>query len=120
VKDFLFPAIVGLLGGALSGMFGVGGGIIMVPLFVFLLGFAQHKAQGTSLALMLLPTGILAVKNYYEKDAVDLKVAGIAAALFVVGAFLGSKFSLGLEDQVVKKLFGVMLICTGAYYLIRR
>jgi uncharacterized membrane protein YfcA len=97
----------------LSGLVGVGGGIIIVPALVFFLGFSQQAAQGTSLGLLLLPAGILAVINYYHKGFIDFKVVGIMCAAFVVGGWLGSKLALSLSQEVVKKIFAVVLFYTA-------
>src|SRR5215204_7762664 len=87
-------AIIGLAAGMLSGLIGVGGGIIVVPALVYFLGFSQHEAQGTSLGLLLLPVGILAVANYYKQGHIDVKVVAIMCLAFVIGGWLGSKLSL--------------------------
>jgi len=105
--------IIGLIAGVLSGMIGVGGGIIIVPALVFFLGFSQHQAQGTSLGLLLLPVGILAVMNYYNKGFIDIKVVVIMSIAFILGGWLGSKLSLALPGDIVKKIFGVLLFYTG-------
>jgi len=102
--------LVGLLAGTLSGLVGVGGGIIIVPALVFFLGFSQQAAQGTSLGLLLLPVGILAVINYYKSGYIDLKVIGIMCAAFVLGAWLGSKLALSLSQETVKRIFAVVLL----------
>jgi len=101
--------LVGLLAGTLSGLVGVGGGIIIVPALVFFLGFSQQAAQGTSLGLLLLPVGILAVINYYKNGYIDLKVIGIMCAAFVFGGWIGSKLALSLSQETVKKIFAVVL-----------
>src|SRR6476620_757062 len=90
IQLILLLSIIGLLAGILSGMIGVGGGIIIVPALVFFLGFTQKEAQGTSLGLLLLPIGILAVFNYYQKGLIYIKVVGIMAATFLLGGFVGS------------------------------
>lgn len=105
--------IIGLCAGMLSGLIGVGGGIIVVPALVYFLGFSQHEAQGTSLGLLLLPVGILAVMNYYNKGYIDVKVVAIMCLAFVVGGWLGSKLSLAVPEEVVKKIFGIILIYTA-------
>jgi len=105
--------LIGLAAGTLSGLVGVGGGIIIVPALVFFLGFSQQEAQGTSLGLLLLPAGILAVINYYNKGFIDLKVVGIMCAAFVFGGWLGSKLALSLSQEVVKKVFAVVLFYTA-------
>lgn len=101
--------IIGLCAGMLSGLIGVGGGIIVVPALVFFLGFSQHEAQGTSLGLLLLPVGILAVANYYKQGFIDVKVVAIMCLSFVVGGWLGSKASLVLTEEMVKKIFAIIL-----------
>lgn len=84
--------------------------MIIVPALVFFLGYSQHMAQGTSLALMLPPIGILAVYNYQKTGNTNIKAALIIAAAFVIGAYLGSRFSLALDERIVKKIFGVVMI----------
>ena len=105
--------LIGLLAGMLSGLIGVGGGIIIVPALIFFLGFTQKEAQGTSLGLLLLPIGILAVMNYYNKGLIDIKVVGIMAASFVLGGFLGSKIALAISEDALKKIFAIILFYTG-------
>lgn len=101
--------LIGLLAGILSGLVGVGGGLIIVPSLIFFLGFTQHQAQGTSLGLLLLPVGILAVINYYNKGNVDIKVVAIMSVAFIAGGYLGSKLALRLPEDTVKKIFAVFL-----------
>lgn len=105
--------IIGLASGMLSGLVGVGGGIIIVPALVFFLGFSQLQAQGTSLGLLLLPVGILAVMNYYQKGHIDLKVVGIMSVAFVLGGYLGSKIALVISEALIKKIFAVLLFYTA-------
>ena len=102
--------LIGLASGVLSGLVGVGGGIIIVPALVFFLGFSQHEAQGTSLGLLLLPVGILAVFNYYKQGYIDLKVIAVMSIAFVIGGWLGSKLSLVLSEVLVKRVFAVILL----------
>ena len=107
----LILLIIGLVAGLLSGMVGIGGGIVIVPALVYFLGVNQHLAQGTSLAMMLLPVGILGVMNYYNQGAVDFKYAVLIAIPFVLGSFLGSKYSLSIDGATVKKIFaGAMML----------
>lgn len=105
--------LVGLAAGTLSGLVGVGGGIIIVPALVFFLGFSQQAAQGTSLGLLLLPVGILAVINYYNRGFIDLKVIAIMCAAFVIGGWLGSKLALSISQEAVKRIFAVVLFYTA-------
>ena len=101
--------MIGLFAGILSGLVGVGGGLIIVPALIFFLGYNQHQAQGTSLGLLLLPVGILAVLNYYNKGYIDIKVVAIMSIAFVLGGWLGSKIALRLPADTVKKIFAIFL-----------
>jgi len=102
--------IIGLLGGIVSGSLGVGGGIIIVPALVYFIGFNQHLAQGTSIAILLPPTGILAAMQYYKKGFIDIKVAIILMTIFVVGAYFGSLISLNIPAKTLKKVFGLFML----------
>jgi uncharacterized membrane protein YfcA len=105
--------LIGLFAGMLSGLIGVGGGIIIVPCLIYFLGLNQHQAQGTSLGLLLLPIGILAVMNYYNKGYIDVKYVGIMAIGFILGGWLGSKVSLVLSEDALKKIFSIILFYTA-------
>ena len=109
----LILVMIGLAAGILSGLVGVGGGIIVVPALVFFLGFTQYQAQGTSLGLLLLPVGILAVVNYYNKGHIDVRVVGVMAVAFILGGWLGSKLALAISEEAVKKVFAVILFYTA-------
>lgn len=110
ITTILVLILVGLASGFLGGMVGIGGGIIIVPALIYFLGFTQHQAQGTSLALLMLPVGILGVMQYYKQGHVDFSVVLILAAGFVIGSFFGSKLSLYLSQETVKKVFAVLLL----------
>jgi uncharacterized protein len=105
--------IIGLAAGTLSGLVGVGGGLIIVPCLVLILGFSQYAAQGTSLGLLLLPVGILAVLNYWKQGYIDIRVVGIMCITFIIGGWLGSKLALSLPQQTVKRIFAVILFYTA-------
>lgn len=109
----LILILIGLFAGMLSGLIGVGGGIIIVPCLIYFLGFNQYEAQGTSLGLLLLPIGILAVINYYNKGYIDVKYVAIMAVSFVIGGWLGSKVSLVLSEDALKKIFAIILFYTA-------
>ena len=109
----LFLILIGLAAGLLSGFIGVGGGIIIIPLLMILLGMTQHQAQGTSLAVMLPPIGILAAWNYHNAGFVDLKYALIISAAFIVGGYLSSKWAVNVDAKILKKVFGIMLLIGG-------
>lgn len=102
--------IIGLLGGLFSGLLGVGGGIVMIPLMIFALGFSQHEAQGTSLAILAVPVTLIAAYNYYNAGHVNWKYAAVIAVTFVVGAYFGSKFAISIDQGMLKKVFGFVLI----------
>jgi uncharacterized protein len=116
-ETILILVLVGLAAGILSGLVGVGGGIIIVPALVFFLGFSQHEAQGTSLGLLLLPVGILAVMNYYNKGHIDVRIVLIMSAAFVAGGFLGSKMALIIPQEMLKKIFAIVLLYTAVHML---
>jgi hypothetical protein len=99
----------GLIGGFLSGLVGIGGGIIMVPALVYFLGYTQHFSQGTVLFMFLIPIGFLGVYNYHQTDNIDLKSAAIMATTFVVGSYFGSKLALSIDQLTLKRIFGVVL-----------
>lgn len=102
--------LIGIAAGILSGMFGIGGGIIIVPALIYLCGFSQLKAQGTSLAVLLPPVGILAFIQYYKKGQVNVQ-AGILIVIFLVaGSVFGAKFAQNLPTDILKKGFGVLMI----------
>jgi uncharacterized membrane protein YfcA len=110
---FIILLLIGLGAGMLSGLIGVGGGIGIVPSLMFFVGFNQYEAQGTSLGLLLLPIGILAVMNYYQKGYIDSKFVGIMAIGFFIGGFLGSKLALAVSQETLKKIFAVVLFYTA-------
>jgi hypothetical protein len=105
--------IIGLSAGILSGLVGVGGGIIMVPLFVLFLGLTQHNAQGLSLAVMLPPVTFLAVYNYHTAGTggnIDWRIAIMVSILFIIGGFIGSKIALQIDQRMLRKIFGVFML----------
>ncbi len=102
--------LIGLVAGVFSGLIGIGGAIIIIPALVFILGMDQYQAQGTSLAVMLPPIGLLAAWSYYKEGALNLKYALIIAAAFLVGGFIGSKFALNIPEALLRKIFAVILL----------
>ena len=117
ISTVIILIIIGLLAGLLSGLVGVGGGILIIPLLIMFLGFTQHQAQGTALFAMLPPIGILAAMNYYKQGFVKWEYAVVIALAFVAGGYLGSKISLSLSPQMIRRLFGVVMLI-GAIKLI--
>ncbi len=102
--------IIGLIAGFVSGSFGVGGGIVLIPALVFLMGFTQHQAQGTSLALMVAPIGLIAAWNYYKQDYVNIKVAIILLIAFFIGSYFGSLLAVKISGRLLQKIFAVMMM----------
>lgn len=110
--------LIGLAAGILSGLVGVGGGIVMVPALVFFMKYNQHQAQGTSLAVLTLPVVIIASLYYYHQcknagSPIDLKIVGLLACGFIGGAFIGSKMALSINQEMLKKVFAIILLYTA-------
>jgi uncharacterized membrane protein YfcA len=110
MSTIIFLAIIGLLAGFLSGILGIGGGVIMVPLLL-LIGFTQHQAQGTSLAAMLPPVTLLAVLQYSKEGHVDWKLALVISATFIIGGLFGSKIAIAIDEKLLKRIFGILMLC---------
>jgi uncharacterized membrane protein YfcA len=114
----LIIIIIGLFAGILSGLVGVGGGIILVPALVYFLNYSQHQAQGTSLGVLTFPVVIVAfLKYYYDTkkmgEPIDFKVIGLLAIGFIVGGFLGSTLALKIDKEALRKIFAVILFYTA-------
>jgi uncharacterized membrane protein YfcA len=110
--------IIGLAAGVLSGLVGVGGGIIMVPALVFFLQYTQHQAQGTSLAVLTLPVVIIASLYYYHQcqkqgTPIDLRIVGLLGAGFLIGGYFGSKIAIAINQDLLKKIFAIILFYTA-------
>lgn len=106
-------ALIGLVAGVLSGLFGIGGGVIIVPLLILVLGIAAHQAVGTSLTALLLPVGLFGALQYWQAGEVNLLHAGLLAAGLAVGVFIGARLGLSLPGEVVQRAFGVLLLVIG-------
>ena len=106
----LIIIIIGIVAGFLSGLIGIGGGLVIVPALVFFAGMSQQSAQGTSLALILLPVGLFAVLAYYKQGHVDVKIVVLLAVGFIVGSIFGSKIALTLPQETIKKIFAILMI----------
>jgi hypothetical protein len=113
----LLLLLIGVVTGVMAGMLGIGGAIIMIPAMVFLLGFSQQMAQGTSLAVMLPPIGIFAAYNYWKAGHVNIIFALILAGAFIIGSFFGSKIALQMPQALLKKIFGILLLLVAAKML---
>lgn len=117
-QEIFILVMIGLAAGMLSGLVGIGGGVILVPALVYFMHYTQHQAQGTSLGVLTFPVVILAFLTYY-KDCretgapIDLKVIGILALGFVAGAFAGGKLAINIDQGMLKKIFAVVLFYTA-------
>jgi len=116
----LILIVIGIITGVMAGMLGIGGAIIMIPALVFLLGISKQSAQGTSLAVMLPPVGIIAAYNYYKAGQVNIRFAIVLAVFFLVGSYFGSKLALTIPQNVLKKIFGVLLLLVAAKMLLSK
>ncbi len=108
--NMLLYVLLGLVAGILSGLVGVGGGVFIAPALVFGFGMSQHLAQGTTLALLVPPIGILAAWTYYKQGYVDVKVATLICIGFVLGAFLGANLAVGIPNAILEKIFGGVIM----------
>jgi uncharacterized protein len=108
---------IGLLAGVLSGLFGIGGGIVIVPLLVLVVGLTTTQAAGTSLAALLLPVGALGALEYWRGGFVDLRFAALLAVGLLLGAYLGARLGIALPVEVVQRGFGVLLVIVGIRFV---
>jgi len=109
---------LGLVAGVLSGIFGIGGGIILIPAMIFLLGLTQHQAQGTTLAAMIPPIGLLAAWKYWQSGNVKIGIAAFICIGFFIGGLMGATFAQQVPDPVLKKLFGAFLFIVSLTMII--
>ena len=101
--------VLGLAAGALSGLMGIGGGLILIPVLIYIFKFTQLQAQGTTLALLLPPIGLLAAMVYYKNGYVDMKAALFICLGFFIGGFFGAKAAMGLSNLFLQRLFGAAM-----------
>lgn len=106
----LLYILLGLIAGILSGLIGIGGGVMIVPSLIFLFGFSQQEAQGTTLGLLVPPIGILAAWTYYQQGYVNLKVAALICLGFVLGGLVGAKIAILVPSKILEKIFGIALL----------
>lgn len=110
ISVVLSLVLIGLLAGFFSGTLGIGGSVIMIPLMILWINFSQHQAQGTSLAVLAVPVTLLAAFNYYKEGYVNWKYAAIIALTFIIGGYLGSKLAISINQMLLKKIFGGVLL----------
>jgi uncharacterized membrane protein YfcA len=116
----MLGVMVGLIGGTLSGLTGLGGGFIMVPLLVYLFGMSQHSAQGTSLAVLLPPLGLFAFMQYYRNGHVDVRVAVLVAVGFLFGGYVGGAIAQVIPGPLLRKGFAVVMALIACDMFFRR
>lgn len=109
--------LLGLVAGVFSGIVGIGGGIVLVPALVYIFGLSQHQAQGTSLGMLMLPVGILAVMQYYKQGFVDYKLVAFIAIGFVAGGYLGGKLAVTIPETLIKRIFALFMIAVAVKML---
>ncbi|MEN6390671.1 MAG: sulfite exporter TauE/SafE family protein [Syntrophomonas sp.] len=117
MNDIITYALIGITAGLLSGFFGVAGGIVVIPALIYIAGFNQLTAQGTSLAILLPPVGLLAFFQYYKSGHVDVKAAVVICVLLFIGAFFGAKLAHNVPAIVLKKGFALMLLLASVKIL---
>ncbi|MGZ4863554.1 MAG: TSUP family transporter [Halobacteriota archaeon] len=118
MESLILYVLLGAVAGVLSGLLGIGGGIILVPFLVLFIGLTQHQAQGTTLILLTAPFGLLAALTYYQSGYADLKIAAFLGIGFFFGAFLGAKVATSIPDVVLEKIFGVALLLVALKMLL--
>jgi len=112
--------LLGIVAGALAGILGIGGGIIIVPALIYLFSFSQKLAQGTTLALLIPPIGILAAWTYYKAGFVDIKAAVFIIVGFIIGSFIAAKYAVNLQDDILTKIFGMFLLVIAIKMIITK
>jgi len=117
MPEWLIFVGIGLFAGVVSGLFGVGGGLVIVPALIYIAGFSQHRATGTSLAVLLPPIGLIATIEYYRHGNVDFKAAMIIAGMLLVGAWIGAFFANKISGPHLRLSFGVFICVMGVYLI---
>ncbi|MFZ4568339.1 MAG: TSUP family transporter [Bacteroidota bacterium] len=108
--SILFLVLIGTIAGFLGGLLGIGGAVIIIPALVLILGFPQHIAQGTTLMMFVMPVGLLAAWQYYKAGNVDIKASVILALAFVISGYFGAKYAQEIPQQLLKKIFALLLM----------
>ncbi len=117
MANILLYILLGGLAGAISGLIGIGGGIIIVPALIYIFGLTQHQAQGTTLALLVPPIGLLAAWTYYRQGFVNLFIVAFVCLGFFIGSLLGAKIAVGFSDELLRKIFGVALLLIALHMI---
>ena len=117
-ETVIYLLIIGAVAGMLSGLLGVGGGIIVIPALIIVMGLSQHQAQGTSLALLSIPVAVGGAFNYYKSGYIELKYVLVLGIAFFVGGYIGSLISVRVSGDILKKIFAVFMIIVAVKILI--
>ncbi|HIH36721.1 MAG TPA: sulfite exporter TauE/SafE family protein [Methanocellales archaeon] len=117
--DIISYLLLGLFAGFISGLIGIGGGVIIVPMLIYLFGLTQHHAQGTTLALLIPPIGLLAAWTYYKHGYVNLTIAVFVCLGFFIGGLFGAKLAVGLSNETLQKVFGFALLLVALYMIFK-
>jgi uncharacterized protein len=117
MHDIIPFVLLGLAAGVLSGLLGIGGAIVIIPALVYFFGFPQHTAEGTTLALMVPPIGILAVIPFFKRGCVDVRAAALICLGFLIGGLIGGRFAVSISGPVLQRLFGLLLLALSARML---
>jgi len=112
--------LLGLIAGVISGLIGIGGGIIIVPALIYLFGLTQHQAQGTTLSLLVPPIGLLAAWTYYKHGYVNLTIAIFICLGFFIGGLVGAKLAIGLSNEILRRVFGLVLLLVALYMIFEK
>jgi uncharacterized membrane protein YfcA len=120
MTHILLYLLLGLLVGILSGLIGIGGGVIIVPVLIFGFGLSQHEAQGTTLAMLVPPVGLLAAWTYYKQGYVNFRIAALLCVGFFVGGLLGAKLATGLPNVLLEKVFGIAMLAIALKMIFAR
>jgi len=120
LERIAYYIILGVVSGVFSGLIGIGGGIIIIPALVIFFEFTQQQAQGTTLALMVPPIGLLAAYAYYKHGFVDMKAASLICLGFFIGGFFGAKFAVSIPKEILQKIFGIFLVTIGLYFVVKK
>lgn len=117
--NLILYIVIGVFAGIVSGLIGIGGGVIVIPCLIYIFGFSQHAAQGTTLAMLIPPIGLLAAWAYYKQGHVNLPAAGLICLGFVLGGYFGAKLAIGFSEVALRKIFGVCLLIVSGYMIIK-
>jgi len=112
-------ALLGLTAGILSGLLGIGGAVVIVPTLVYVFSFGQHRAEGTTLAALLPPVGILAILPFFRHGYVDVRAAALICACLFIGGLIGGHFAVSIDGRLLQRMFGVLLLAIGTKLLLR-